>query len=426
MANNRESVSLGFGIEETLDQGAAEILSALHADDTAIAGDPDEVTTVAEESFVQAAPRTKPKLQPKNPVEQQTPPKEEGEEEVDDKINLSEALQRSLLDLDGEEEEETAGAAPVKAQDGDSTETTDEADTDEPIWSSLSKDLTKLGVFTADEDEEGNEVPFVATSPEEFKEKFVTEIKLQAQNAIDNFLSRYGEDYRAAFDAIYLKGVKPEEYFSKSQEITNFKELDLEEESNQEKVIRKALQDQGLESEDIDKEIARLKNYGDLEPVSKRFHKSIVKKEETNLAKIAEQKQAEIKRQQEIDEQYENNVYNVIREKWQAKDFDGIPVNKQFAEKTMDYLTSKKYKLPTGELLTEFDKEILELKRPENHTTKVKLAMLMQLVKSDPTLSTIKKRAVTNETNEVFQEVVRHKTKKNTPVVKPRPKSFFE
>ena len=431
MANERESISLGFGIEETLDQGAAEILNALHSDDTAIAGDPDDVTLVeddnkssSEDSFMQEpAPKAKvrPKAQPKSPVDTQKPAKEKDEEDVPDDTNLSELLQKSLLDLEDDKEEAKAD----ENRSSDSKYEPNETD-DVPIWTSLSQDLTKLGIFSPEEDEEGNEAPFVANTPEEFKEKFVTEIKLQAQNAIDNFLARYGEDYRQAFDAIFLKGVAPDVYFSKTAEITNFKDLDLEDESNQEKVVRKALQEQDLEPEDIDKEIARLKNYGDLEPVSKRFHKSIVKKEEASIAKLAEDKQAELKRQQEIDEQYENNVYNIIREKYQSKDFDGIPVNKQFAEKTMEYVTSKKYRLPTGELLTEFDKEILELKRPENHATKVKLAMLMQLVKQDPTLTTIKKKAVSNETNQVFQEVVRHKTKKSTPVVKAKPKSFFD
>jgi hypothetical protein len=430
MANERESISLGFGIEETLDTGAAEILEALYAPEPGITANPDDVSSVfdadiqSEDSFVNDTPKPssrKPKPQPKSPVEKQKPTLEEDEEEVTDD-NYSEILRKSLSGIEEEEEDEDKALEASTS----TTEKTNEDETDEPIWSSLSKDLTKLGIFTIDEDEEGNELPFVAKTPEEFKEKFVTELKIQAQNVVDNFLSKHGEDYRNAFDAIFLKGVRPEQYFTKSTEISNFKELDLEEERNQETVVRKALQQQDLEEDDIEKEITRLKNYGDLEPVSKRFHKSLVKKEEASLAKLAETKEAELKRQDEIDQQYENNVYNVIREKYQSKDFDGIPVNKQFAEKTMDFLTTKKYKLPTGELLTEFDKDILEFKRPENHQLKVKLAMLMQLVKTDPTLSSIKKRAISNESSEAFQEVVRHKSKKQTAVVKAKPKSFFD
>jgi hypothetical protein len=41
--------------------------------------------------------------------------------------------------------------------------------------------------------------------------------------------------------------------------------------------------------------------------------------------------------------------------------------------------------------LTDFDKTILELKRPENHATKVKIALLLKNIRKDPTLSTIQK-----------------------------------
>ena len=92
----------------------------------------------------------------------------------------------------------------------------------------------------------------------------------------------------------------------------------------------------------------------------------------------------------------------------------------------MDYLTTKKFKLPSGELLTEFDKEILELKKPTNHANKVKLAMLMQLIKQDPTLSTIRKRAVSQESSEVFQEVARNKSKKVVSSARPKTKNFFD
>lgn len=436
MATERDSISLGFGIEETLDMGQAEILDALNSNDGGVTADPDDVTSVQEmtdeesaDIFIGEEPqpkaRVKPKPPTKTPIEKQKPQLEKDEEEVEDE-NYSEILRQSLMGIEEDEEETEDDDSDKSSAKADAKPKDNDEESDEPIWSSLSKDLTKLGIFTADEDEEGNEVPFIANTPEEFKDKFVNELKYQAQNIVENFLSRFGEDRKQAFDAIYMKGVDPAQYFSKANEISDFKGLDLEEERNQELVVRKALQEQDLEAEDIEKEIARLKNYGDLEPVSKRFHKSIVKKEETKLAKLAEDKAAELKRQQEIDEQYENTVYNVIREKYQSKDFDGIPVNKQFAEKTMDYLTTKKYKLPSGELLTEFDKEILEYKRPENHQLKVKLAMLMQLMKTDPTLSSIKKRAVTNETNSVFQEVVRHKSKKQAAVAKAKPKSFFE
>jgi len=77
--------------------------------------------------------------------------------------------------------------------------------------------------------------------------------------------------------------------------------------------------------------------------------------------------------------------------------------------------------------LTEFDKAILELKRPENHEKKVKIALLMKMLEKDPTLSTIQKTAITKKTDQLFGDVVRQTTKKapTNSAQKPQPKSWF-
>jgi hypothetical protein len=77
-------------------------------------------------------------------------------------------------------------------------------------------------------------------------------------------------------------------------------------------------------------------------------------------------------------------------------------------------LLSEKWKNTAGEPLTDFDVEILNLKRPENHSIKVKIALLLKILKQDPTLSTIQKSGVTKQTNKLFSEVVRNKPKTAT------------
>jgi hypothetical protein len=53
----------------------------------------------------------------------------------------------------------------------------------------------------------------------------------------------------------------------------------------------------------------------------------------------------------------------------------------------------------------------LELKRPENHATKVKVALLLKILEKDPTLSTIQRTGVSKKSNELFGEVARQVTK---------------
>jgi len=76
-------------------------------------------------------------------------------------------------------------------------------------------------------------------------------------------------------------------------------------------------------------------------------------------------------------------------------------------------------------MLTEFDKTILELKRPENHEMKVKVALLLKILEKDPTLSTIQKSGITKKSNELFGEVARQASKSSIKSSKSTPTSWF-
>jgi hypothetical protein len=252
-------------------------------------------------------------------------------------------------------------------------------------------------------------------------EKFQAEKKKGAIEIVNNFIGQFGEDYQEAFDAIFVKGVSPKDYFSAYNQIQSFSDMDLSDESNQVAVIKQALTDQGFEPEDVTTEIERLKNYGDLETVAAKHHKVLIKKEASKLQQLEQDKQAQLQQQQAIKQQYLQNVNNVLQEKIKAKEFDGIPINPKLAGELQDFLVTDKYKTNSGETLTDFDRTILELKRPENHATKVKLALIMKIMEKDPTLSTIQKTGITKKSNELFGEVARQAQKssvKSKPITK--------
>jgi hypothetical protein len=113
----------------------------------------------------------------------------------------------------------------------------------------------------------------------------------------------------------------------------------------------------------------------------------------------------------------------VLQEKLKSKEFDGIPINPKLASELQDFLLVDKYKTASGETLTDFDRTILELKRPENHATKVKVALLLKILEKDPTLSTIQRTGVTKKSNELFGEVARQVTRaKSAPTTAQQPK----
>ncbi len=399
MADNLDTPSFGnFGIEETLGMGVGntELLSDLFSPETSTE-DPDKLETIVKTAEEPQAPK-KPEVSKGKEVVQ----KLDGEEPTPQDV-----LKNFLGDDDDEEEEDDNVAAPAKAE-AKAEESDEDDDVAESPFVSLSKDLFKLGVFTKDDEDEDA----VIETPEQFLEKFNSEKKKGAIEIVDNFIGQFGEDYQKAFDAIFVKGVDPKDYFGVYNNVVNFAELDLSNEDNQVRVIKQALADQGFDSDDITTEVERLRNYGDLETVASKHHKVLVKKEAAKLQQMEQLAEQQLQQKAMIRNQYIQNVQSVLQDRLKAKEFDGIPLNPKLASELQDFLLVDKYKTPSGETLTDFDKTILELKRPENHALKVKVGLLLKILEKDPTLSTIQRTGVTKKSTQLFEEVARQTSKK--------------
>ena len=420
MAENLDMPQLGnFSIQDTMDMGmgSQELLNDLLSPDSATSN-PDDIQDIKDDP---APPTPTKKTTSKQPAASEPAPEEDKKDEP------IKGIQDFLYGEDDEEDEEdnddkpAPAPAKIAAQGTDNQEDSDEEGEEEGAnqFTALSRDLFKLGVFSKEDDEEEDAA---IETPEAFLEKFQAEKKKGAIEIVNNFIGQFGEDYQQAFDAIFVKGVDPKDYFGAYNQIQSFTEMDLSQESNQVSVIRQALTDQGFDKEDVDTEVERLKNYGDLENVATKHHKVLVKKEAAKLQQMEQQKESQLQQQQAIKQQYYQNVNNVLQEKIKAKEFDGIPINPKLAGELQDFLVTDKYKTNSGETLTDFDKTILELKRPENHATKVKLALIMKIMEKDPTLSTIQKTGITKKSNELFGEVARQ-AQKSSVKSKPSTKS---
>lgn len=401
MAEIQDNFGIGnFSIESTMERGSVELLNDLMSPETST-GNPDEIKTIDEPSEKKPSSKTEDKAEP-------TPPKEDGQK------SIAEFLMGD--DNEEEEEEEAKPADTKKAAKKEEAPSEEEPEEEVSSFTALANDLFKLGVFTKEEDEEDVTI----STPEEFLERFNNEKRKGAIEVVNNFIGQFGEDYQQAFEAIFVKGVNPKEYFGAYNNVVSFSEMDLSIESNQETVLRQALTDQGFDREDIDTEITRLKNYGDLETVAAKHHKVLVKKEAAKLKEL--EQQAELQQQQKaaIKNQFVNNVQNILQSKLKTKEFDGIPINPSLANELQDFLLVDRYKTASGETLTEFDKTILELKRPENHELKVKVGLLLKMLEKDPTLSTIQKTGVSKKSNELFSDLARQTSKSATKSSNPQ------
>ena len=406
MAENLDMPQMGnFSIQDTMDMGMGnqELLNDLLSPESATSS-PDDIQDIKDEP----TPAPTKKTTSKQTAASTPAPEDDKKDEAPEK-DIQSFLYGEEDDTEDEDEEAPVAPAKKATQPDDNQEDSNEDDEDGAPnqFEALSKDLLKLGVFSQDEDDEET----VIDSPEAFLEKFQAEKKKGAIEIVNNFIGQFGEDYQEAFDAIFVKGVSPKDYFGAYNQIQSFSEMDLSDESNQVAIIKQALTDQGFDPEDVTTEVERLKNYGDLETVAAKHHKVLVKKEASKLQQLEQDKQAQLQQQQAIKQQYLQNVNQVLQDKIKAKEFDGIPINPKLAGELQDFLVTDKYKTASGETLTDFDRTILELKRPENHEKKVKLALLMKIIEKDPTLSTIQKTGITKKSNELFGEVARQAQK---------------
>jgi len=412
MAENLDTPSFGnFSIENTMEMGpgSAELLNDLLSPETST-GSPDDLQKIVKD-VEPASPSPKPDV----PKGKEIVPKGEGEELTGQDLISSflgdnDTEEETTEDVDPQPVKKKAPAAEAKPTEEPTQETEEGEEEQTSQFTALSRDLFKLGVFSKDEDEDDVNI----STPEEFLDRFQNEKKKGAVEMVQNFISQFGEDYQQAFEAVFVKGVNPKDYFGTYNNVVSFSEMDLSQENNQVAVIKQALADQGFEPDDIGTEVERLKNYGDLESVATKHHKVLVKKEAQKLAQMEQKAEQELQQRQAVKNQYINNVQQVLQDKLKNKEFDGIPINPKLANELQDFLLVDKYKTASGETLTDFDKTILELKRPENHATKVKVALLLKILEKDPTLSTIQKTGVTKKSNELFGEVARQVTKSKT------------
>ena len=418
MAENLDMPQIGnFSIQDTMDMGMGnqELLNDLLSPESATSN-PDDIQDIKDEP---APAPTKKTTSKQHAIPD---PAEPADDKKDEPVK---GIQDFLYGEDDEESEDDEPAvAPAKkaTQPADNQEDSKDDEEGEGApesqFTALSNDLFKLGVFSKEDEEEETTID----TPEAFLERFQAEKKKGAIEIVDNFIGQFGEDYQQAFEAIFVKGVDPKDYFGAFNQIQSFAEMDLTQENNQVAVIKQALTDQGFEPEDVITEVERLKNYGDLESVAAKHHKVLIKKEGQKLQQMEQEKEVQLQQQQAIKQQYYQNVNNVLQEKIKAKEFDGIPINPKLAGELQDFLVTDKYKTNSGETLTDFDRTILELKRPENHATKVKLALIMKIMEKDPTLSTIQKTGITKKSNELFGEVARQ-AQKSSVKSKPTTKS---
>lgn len=240
------------------------------------------------------------------------------------------------------------------------------------IYGSFAQDLISSGVY--DELGEGEELP---TDTESLKE-FVHKQKVKAaDDYLIKFLSQKGQEYYDAFRAIFVNGVHPEEYFSTLIKDSDVLSLDLEKEENQEKVVRKYYAEvKGLSGSKLERLIGGMKEDGELndEAITAMEHFEDSKKKE--LREKEEAKIQDAQRKVQVRQHFNHTVNSFLQEKLTTKEVDGVVLTETVAESVSRFLTAPAYRLPSGEVITEVEKFVMDLTKPENIETAIKIAIL--------------------------------------------------
>lgn len=370
-----------FGIKATDSVSEKAMFDFLSSDESTENVEPDE-----------KEPEEKPAPPVKKPASTTTT-EETTQPVVEDKLDLDDILF-------GEEKPE--GEETTEDENESGEENTEDGDDEDDALKVFSERMINLGVFKKGEDEQ----EIVINTEEDFLNRFELETRKRAVDSLETFLDRRGEEYREMFDAVIGNGVNPKEYlekFVKIQDLSNITSETFKQEDVQEGLVRQLLKREGRSAASIEAKIQKIKNYGELEAEATEALEILKVKEQEDLRTLVDTKAREEQFKADERAKFTRSVNDVLVNKLKEAEFDGIPLDQPTAAKAFSLLTKEAYRTPTGEPVSLFEAKIAELNKPENRAKQIKMALLLDMLDTDPTLSKIQRKAVTKETNTLFK-----------------------
>jgi hypothetical protein len=309
------------------------------------------------------------------------------------------------------EEEVKPTKQPKKEVEKENTSSYEE---DENTFTILNRDLIKANIFGEDEGEEIKDA-------QSFKDKFIHEMQKGANSIVAQYANRFGPKHADAFEAIFEKGVDPEIYYAQAQRIDQVEGLDIKDPDVQEQIMSQYFASQGLDKDKIKTKVQKLKDYGDLEEDAERVHSIMVREEKRRLAEEEEAAEEHQMRITELKRNYHINLQKALTDKIKAKTFNGLSITPDVANRVFHNLTADAYRMPNGQVLTEYDNMLMQLNRPENIEKKIMLNLLLE---NDFDFSKIKHDILKKENNDIFEGLQRQKARKKIEDTHNQ-KSFF-
>lgn len=290
----------------------------------------------------------------------------------------------------------------------------DEDNETENYFEVFGKGLVKAGMLNLEEGEEieWNEQTFLAKMNETIEDR--------AWNQLEELATEtYGEAGVQMIEDIFINKVPVQEYlqmFSNEQVVEN---VDLSVEGNQERVFRLYLAKTGMDDDEIEDQLNYARDNDRLEAYAQKYQVKLVEKMQQERAVLAQQSEARVQAMRQKEEEREQLYAEVLDGAIASGSIEGYPISKQSATELFDFVLSKPHVLPNGQRISEFEYKLAKMRQEDPS----KFLAVAKLVQSNLDLTPVKRKAVTEETNSLFNDL-KTKSKKSTKPAKSSEDTF--
>lgn len=280
-------------------------------------------------------------------------------------------------------------------------------DSDFDAFKEFGKALAKGGVLLLEDGEDAEKIDW---NQDVFMEKFESTIETKAFELIENLaLERHGEEGIQMIKDILINGASIPQYLSRFQQEIDLEDVDLSDEGNKIAVMREYLARTGVDEDEAEDRIKFAVDNDKLDEYAPKYHQKLVQASRKQREHMAEQARQQKDQQEQFERQRRENYKKVLTDAIKDGELEGYPVTPKDATELISFIDNKVYTLQNGQKITSFEYKLAKLR----HEDPKKFLAFAKLLQSDLDLAPVKRTAVTNETNEIFNEL-KNKTKKTS------------
>jgi len=220
-------------------------------------------------------------------------------------------------------------------------------------------------------------------------------------------LETYGEAGVKLVEDIFINKVPVAEYlqmFNNEQVVEN---VDLSSEENQERVFRVYLSKTGMDEDEIEDQLNYARDNDRLAAYAEKYHGKLLEKMQQERATLAAESEARVQEMQRREQEREELYASTLNEAIKSGEIEGYPINDKAANDLFSFVLDKPHQLPNGQRITDFEYKLAQMRQNDPK----KFLAVARLVQNDLDLTPVKKKAVSEETNNLFNGL---KTKAKT------------